>query len=75
MMPIVNSQTRDILDRSTQIEQQIAPLLKEGPIHIIASGISGLDARPVYNNHQNILSLATLASPHKGAYFSQIVQH
>jgi len=40
----------------------------------MATGVSGIDSRIVYNNNPNIVSLSTFGSPHKGSMIATEIE-
>jgi triacylglycerol lipase len=55
--------------RGRQLAEQLEPL--EGPLHLIAHSMGGIDARYFIRHlegHKKVTSLTTLSSPHRGSF-------
>ncbi|GAM20778.1 hypothetical protein SAMD00019534_039530 [Acytostelium subglobosum LB1] len=68
--------TDSIANRAAQLQTQLSQVLKQyntDKVHVIAHSMGGLDARYLINKldwERNIMSLTTLATPHRGSYIA-----
>lgn len=74
VIPIVNGRQNSCEERADKIADRLSKITKTQKIHLLATGVAGVDARIVYNSDPNIISLSTFGSPHKGSFIASDVE-
>ncbi len=71
-VPFLNP-TGGIADRANQLKRYLAINIPNEPVHVFAHSMGGLDTRYMISRlgmEENVLSLTTLGTPHKGSSFA-----
>jgi triacylglycerol lipase len=70
----------DVQTRASALAHQINDHFPQGPIHIVAHSMGGLDARFVLSNNMlglansgRVISLSTISTPHRGSAIADLI--